>query len=152
MVKKIFVASILLTLLTVSVFAPAAEAQPKCNQELETIGVLAGSFVYTSYGYIGASADSFAKDNYTLEELQLIMQEIINLLETATAQLNSLRGLTSQDKKAVAQITLACQYLKQEAMAYSSYAATESDKDFQDYETARNNAWAQIEALMGSAE
>ena len=62
MVKKIIVASLLLTLLAFSAFVPAAEAQ-KCNQELETVGVLAGSFVYTSYGYIGASADSFAKGN-----------------------------------------------------------------------------------------
>ena len=148
MLKK----SSLLLVLFVSLFAASLlpqTASAQCDAELTTIGSISGSFVYTAYGYIGASADAFSKNLYSPEQLRSMMSEMISLLDVVEESLRTLPKLTTDDRQTIYSLIEILNLLKKEADALAAYSASKNQSDANTYDKNRKEAWSKIQITLG---
>ena len=145
--KSSLILLVFICVFAVSLMPRAASAQ--CDAELTTIGSVSGSFVYTAYGYIGASADAFSKNLYTSEQLRAMMSEMISLLDVVEESLRTLPKLTTEDRQTIYALIEILNLLKKEADALAAYSATNNQSDANTYDLNRKAAWAKIQTTLG---
>src|SRR5687767_15842040 len=90
----------LLTVLLALSFAAAgaARAQDAC---VEAVGGLAASHPYTTYMYVGVTADLYAKKGYEADQVVTMMNEVSSLCQNAHGLFDKIKAgkLTDGDKK-----------------------------------------------------
>lgn len=137
------------------VATPAAGAparKPNAGQEpwLQSIGVLSGQNIYTTFAYIGAIADGYGNKAYTAKHVQQLMAEIVGMSKVSRDSLEKVRSsnIVEQDKAAIKDVIDILDLLSQEADALSRYVESRSDADFQAYEKARDDVWPKVQGML----
>ena len=130
---------------------PDAAASDVEDKLLLAVGALSGQNVYVTYAYIGTVADGFANQVYSADQVRELMSEVMGLCSVAGDYMQALADskISTDDKATIEQMVGIFGLLRQEADALSSFAQSESQKDLDAYETARRDAWPQIQAALG---
>ncbi len=121
------------------------------NPYLETIGALMASQLYTTYLYIGVTADAFAKDVYKAKQVRGMMNEIDGLLTNVAKYLKKVgqQKIIEADRQYINDSLNAIDLLKAQAKALVRFAGTNDDNDARVFDGARRSAYAQIAKLLG---
>lgn len=130
---------------------PSAEAVSGSTEPLQIIGVLSASHLYTTYGYIGVTADALTRKAYGAEQVRELMTEVSAMCDNVIDQLGRLnkKDLTPEDTASIAELISIYRQLRVEAEALKSYAAQRTEKNAAEYDLARRNVWPRIEKLLG---
>jgi hypothetical protein len=130
---------------------PAQALAQQDDVRLVAIGALAGSNVYTTYGYIGTVADLLAYEKYDSARVQALMKEVAALSEASIKQLQRVRAtdIIDNDKKALDDMVAIYRLLQQEANALSDYSVSKSKDHLDAYNTARTTVWPKIKTILG---
>ena len=67
------------------------------DSQLQAIGSLAAAHVYTSYGYVGVTADAFVADSFTVEQGTDLMNEVTDMIDLNVEALQKVRASVSED-------------------------------------------------------
>src|SRR5207244_2547622 len=112
-----------LVLATCGAFLPHKARAQQDDPRLMAIGALAGSHLYTTYGYIGTAADLFAYEKYDTKRVQDLMKEVVSMADVSIKQLHKVRdtNIIDSDKKALDDMVAIYGLLQQEANALSDY-------------------------------
>ncbi|MEW6262972.1 MAG: hypothetical protein AB1641_07825 [Thermodesulfobacteriota bacterium] len=147
MVRRIF----LITLILGLVIPASLPAASEDNIYLETIGAFSGSYIYTSYAYIGSAADAFAKDIYPASQIKAMMDEKVHILDNLSQMLQKVRStnIADNDKVFLDAIMEILGLLKTEADALSAFATSKDPSEMERYDQARKKAWPKIKKLLG---
>ena len=65
--------------------------------QLESIGSLSAAHIYTSYGYIGVTADAFIEKAFTAQQVTELMTEVVNMIEINIKSLRKVQDNVSKD-------------------------------------------------------
>ena len=128
-----------------------AADEVKDDPRLVAIGSLAGSHVYTTYGYIGVTADAFGKQVYDADRVEQLMKEVMGLCDANSKLLDKLLegNIVESDKKAIREIGLIYDGLRMEAAALVQFAKTKDEDDVKSFDAARKAVWPKIQKLLG---
>lgn len=132
--------------------APGVTPTERDTLHLNTIGAFSAGFVLQSYGYIGVLADALGSKVYKPELVRSMLAETVSYLKNVNVQLQKYQtgGLVAAgDQKFIVSMIKIINLLITEAEALSSFAQTKSKEDFERYDTARKNAWKDIEKTFG---
>lgn len=145
--KYFFLLTAVLCLVSVS----GAEAVDRHKVYLNTIGGFCGSYIYTSYAYIGATADAFTKDIYTPAQVKVMMEETVGILDNLMSLLASVRNtnVAPSDRQFIDSMVEVLELLKIEARALATFTQTRKQDDVQRYDRAREEAWPKIKKILG---
>lgn len=138
-------------LILILIFPATTEAKSDETVYIETIGVFGGIYIYTTYAYIGTTADAFSKDIYDAGQVKSMMDEKINMLNNLEAMLLRVQAtnMAPADKKFIASMLDIIGLLRQEASALSEFVNTKDEADAEKYDQARKAAWLKIKKLLG---
>ena len=115
-----------------------------------SIGSLAASHVYTSYGFIGVTADAVDTGSLTSAQVIDLMKEVTSMIEINVKALQRVRaGVGEQDREFLNELLQVYVLLQQEVDTLVTYARTKSTADGEAYESAREAAWLRIKGLLG---
>ncbi len=131
--------------------APAAPAKPEAvDPQLQLIGSLASSHVYTTFGYIGVVADNTENALYTPQKIDELMREVTLISDPLTTQLEALRktDLTPDDAQTVQQIIEIYALLRQESDALRVYAKERTKANGSEFHRLRAEAWTGVAKLL----
>ena len=130
---------------------PSTAQAQQDDVRLVAIGALAGSNVYTTYGYIGTVADLLAYEKYDSNRVQALMKEVAALSEASIKQLQQIRAtdIIDNDKKALDDMVAIYRLLQQEANALSDYSVSKSKDHLDAFNTARTTVWPKIKTALG---
>ncbi len=123
----------------------------KEDTRLVTIGSYAAAQVYTTYGYIGTVADSYASKHYDAKRTKELMGEVVLLQDNLATQLKKMKAaspLTDEDAKALDDIVGIHGLLKAEAQALMRFVNEGSSENADEFEKARKAAWPRIAKLL----
>lgn len=126
-------------------------ASSEDNVYLETIGGFSGSYIYTSYAYIGTAADAYAKDIYPASQVKTMMDEKVHMLDNLMQLLQKVRGtnIVDNDKIFLDSMIEILVLLKTEAEALAAFTSSNNPADMERYEQSRKAAWPKIKKLLG---
>lgn len=119
---------------------------------LETIGGFGGIHIYTTYAFIGVTADSFSKNVYDATRVKGMMDDTSNMLNKMTELLTQLEKsdmVTEADKAYIGEMIEIIALLKEEAESLSAFAASKNPEDVERFALARKKAWPKIKQLFG---
>ena len=118
---------------------------------LETIGGLAGSYIYTSYAYIGATADAFAKDLYPASQVKTMMDEKVKMINHLIDMIQKVQAtnIAENDRKFLGSMLEVLELLKNEAQSLSTFAVSKNPQDLEKYDQARKTVWPKIKNVLG---
>jgi len=130
---------------------PAAANAQQDDPRLVAIGGLAGSHLYTTYGYIGTVADLFAYEKYDTKRVQELMKEVVSMADVSVKQLHKVRetNVSDSDKKVLDDMAAIYGLLQQEANALSDYSLSKSKEHLDAFSKVRTEAWPRIKAVLG---
>ena len=133
--------------LPLSAWADTAED----NIYLETVGGFSGSYIYTTYAYIGATADAYAKDIYPASQVKVMMDEKVQMIKNLVTQLQAVQAtnIVAEDKQFISSMIEILTLLQVEAESLASFASTNDQADVERYDQARKQAWPKIKKLLG---
>jgi hypothetical protein len=151
--KKLFLALTFTSLLIFNTSTVSAQTNNDGKTEaLETLGATSAMLLYNTYLGIGSIADGYDKVN-TKETVSVLMQEQVNGMDVIINNYDKLlksNFLESEDDKSFLRKAIKCAgYLRTEAASYKAFLESNSKSDIEKYDTARKNAWALIEDLLG---
>lgn len=127
----------------------------QCSEAVrEAFGGMSSMALYNTYITIGAVADSYVAKNYNSERVQTLMDEQVSMIGAVSVMLDAAlsdeSGSLSEDDKAYVRSMIAClKSLKDEAQGLHDYALDGSQAANDRYNTNRDQAWAEIEVLLG---
>jgi hypothetical protein len=146
---------VLLCVAMMSVFsARQAAAEEPVTME-EAFGFTLGISLYNVQIVLGISADAFAKDVYTADEMTTIINEQISMLDNLGKYLNKLAALktvSAADKSSMKEGSGCVDKLTATANALSAYVADPSQDNADVYQTKRKASYAAISVLLGLDE
>ena len=118
--------------------------------QLEAIGSLAAAHVFTSYGYIGVTADAFVEDTFTAEQVGELMTEVVNMLDINIRALRKIQeSVGEEDGTFITNLVEIYELVKQQARALVAYAKSREPEDAQAFEKARTAVWPKLQWLLG---
>lgn len=129
----------------------AGGATVPAEESLQIVGVLTASHMYTTFGYIGVTADALSKKVYPAERVRELMTEVSAMCDNVIAQMGRLdrKKLSEDDGKAIDEMISIYRQLKVQAEALKTYAGQRTDKNAAEFDTARKTVWPRIEKLLG---
>ena len=118
---------------------------------LQTIGGLVGPYVYTSYAYIGATADAFAKDLYPASQVKTMMDEQVKMINHLLDMIQKVQAtkIAENDRKFLGHMLEVLELLKSEAQSLSAFAVSKNPQDLEKYDQARKTVWPKIKNTLG---
>jgi hypothetical protein len=142
------VVAILLFALT---FGFGTPAQADDALYLQTIGGLVGPYVYTSYAYIGATADAFAKAMYPASQVKTMMDEQVKMINHLLDMIQKVQAtkIAENDRKFLGSMLEVLELLKSEAQSLSAFAVSKNPQDLEKYDQARKTVWPKIKNTLG---
>lgn len=131
--------------------APAPSAQPQQDACLEAVGGLSASHTYTTYMYVGVTADMLAVKGYEAEQVVTMMNEVTSLCQNAHRLVDKLQDgkLNEGDRRYLDEIQEIYQLLKSEAETLATFAKSGKPEDKGAYEAARKSVLPKIQKLLG---
>lgn len=134
-------------------FFVSSFAQEGKEEALIALGSTSGLLLYNTYICIGAIADGYVGEVYTATRVGELMDEQVASMDAVIAEFNNLTDsgfVTDEgDLSYISDLILTMELLKREAKGLKAYAATGSDADSDEYNSARDTAWENIAELLG---
>ncbi len=132
-------------------FPSRARADDAC---LEAVGGASAGYVYSTYMFIGVTADAFTKKAYDADKVKQLMTVGMKMLAESEKQLEKMKrsGLDSADRAVVEEFLAVLGLLRAQAGALITYSKSGLVKDAECYEKARKKAWSRITKLLGIEE
>jgi hypothetical protein len=147
--KKVFL--LLFLALTLQV-----QAQTGKDAALEVIGGTGGLLLYNTYLVIGQTHDGFGGEVYDAATATTLVEEQLSGIETVKGQYSALirsKFLTDpNDVQFVKEMLEAFDLVHQEGSHFVRYLKEDDQGALEDYEIARQAAWAKISSLLGLEE
>lgn len=130
------------------------EKDTDAKKESATLGAVGGLSVISAnstFLLIGVTADAFAKDVYTPEQVRGIMKPIIKQLDAVSTLLRKVQeeGLSEQDDDYIDQIVELYRLLQNEARALDKFVIKKGEADAKSFEKARKAALKALGKLTG---
>jgi hypothetical protein len=119
-----------------------------------TLGAVGGLSVITAnstFLLIGVTADAFAKDAYTPDQVRGIMKPIIKQLDAVSNLLRKVQeeGLSEQDDDYIDQIVELYRLLQDEARGLDKFVIKRGDSELKGFDKARKAALKALNKLSG---
>lgn len=145
--------TLILVLNCVSVGWSAEEGDNE-SPALRAIGGLAVGHVQSTLGYIGVTADAFAKDVYKPAQVEELMSGVVGALEEAKKLLRKLQEteLTDEDEAFIDGLVGVYNGLQVEAKALIKYVKSKKPEDAEAFEKARKSVVNKVNKLFESEE
>ncbi|MDR2340608.1 MAG: hypothetical protein LBF40_10860 [Deltaproteobacteria bacterium] len=122
--------------------------------DLNTIATLSVALVFQAYGYIGTYADLLSTGVYEADRVNAMLKETTIYLQNSRDRLTlfqtSAMGLSSGDKKYIAEVVTILDLLISEAQSLSAFALNHNENDLKQYEASKTKAWSSISKLLRS--
>ena len=121
------------------------------NPYLEAIGALAASQVYTTFLYVGVTADAFEKKVYKAKQVRGMMDEMVGAIGNVTGYLEKVKAtnIVERDKAFVTEMVQIFALIRKEALALKEYAGTGAKGEAAAFAAARDAARPRIKKLLG---
>jgi hypothetical protein len=107
-----------------------------------------------SFGYIGTYADLYGKGVYDAERVNRMLRETTIYLQNSRDRLRlfqtSAMGLSTGDKKYLAEVVTILDLLIAEAESLSAFALNHNQDDLKNYEANKDKAWTRLSKLLES--
>jgi hypothetical protein len=131
-----------------------AEKDAGAKKESATLGAVGGLSVISAnstFLLIGVTADAFAKEVYTPEQVRGIMKPIIKQLDAVSNLLRKVQeeGLSEQDDDYIDQIVELYRLLQDEARALDKFVVRKGDGEAKSFEKTRKAALKALGKLTG---
>jgi hypothetical protein len=132
-----------------------SQQQQRQSLDLNTIATLSVAVVFQSFGYIGTYADLLGTGVYDSNRVQEMLRETTVYLQNSRDQLKlyqaSAVGLSSGDKRYLAEVTTIIDLLIAEADSLKAYAINHKQADLKKYEANKTRAWTHLSKLLGAS-
>ncbi|MDR2405611.1 MAG: hypothetical protein LBE27_04495 [Deltaproteobacteria bacterium] len=155
---------LLLLMLLSPIFTPSllqAQSDPSAQQaereslDLNTIATLSVAVVFQSFGYIGTYADLLGTGVYDAARVTEMLRETTVYLQNSRDQLRlfqaSAMGLSTGDKKYLAEVVTIMDLLIAEADSLKAFALNHNQADLKKYEANKTRAWSHLSKLLGTS-
>ena len=121
--------------------------------QLQAIASLAAAHVYTSYGYVGVTADAFVSNSFTAKQVRDLMGEVKDMIELNIEVLEKVRDKTlGDDREFIEELIKVYEMVKEEAAALVAYVKTGASDDAAAFEKARKSVWPYLKNILGIEE
>lgn len=118
--------------------------------ELQAIGSLAAAHVYTSYGYVGVTADAFVADSFTRQQVNDLMNEVSDMIDLNVEALQKVREhVGGDDREFLDDLIDVYGLVRGETIALVAYARSKEPDDAAAFEKARKAVWPKLKVLLG---
>lgn len=148
--KKILV---LFSMAAISLSSHSQNCEEREANLLNTLGGMSAGFLYNTYVSIGSLSDGYAKDVYSKDLINSLVEEQTQLIENVRIMLNDLlvkKSLISDDdQKFVKQTMEIMNGLKEQARFLKEIANTNETAKKDAYQKQRQDNWKKISKLMG---
>lgn len=151
-VRRQFCLILLLGCMTAApVFAADEEGS---GAALEAIGGLAVGHVQSTMGFIGVTADAFAKDVYKPAQVEELMTGVVNSIDATKKLLRKLQDteLSDEDEAFVDGLIGVYNALQVEAKALIKFTQSKNAADAEAFEKARKSVVSKYEKLVDADE
>lgn len=134
--------------------AGAAQDDEENDPALECVGGLAVGHMHTALGFIGVTADAFAKDVYEADTVAELMGGLVGGIDANKKLLRKLQDseLTDEDEQFIDGIIGVYNSLESEAKALIKFSKSKSETDAKAFEKARQTAVTRLQKLIGDDE
>lgn len=133
-----------------------AQSDEDKNAALRFIGGSMAAMAYNSYISIGAIGDAYESEAYDDETVNSLMQEQVNICVKLQEQLRDFveSGFTSDsnDLEYLNRFDGILELLQDEAQALIDYVDNPAELSAEQFQSAREAAWAEIADLLGIEE
>lgn len=130
---------------------PEKGTKPKDDPRLVVIGGLGANALYASYMLVGVTADGFAKDVYTADQVTSIVDSVISVFKVNKEQLAALRKmeLTEEDAKSLDEMIGLIDMISEYADLLGKYAKEKDPKMADAFQEHRAKTWERLKKLLG---
>lgn len=145
----------ILAICGVLVMSPGfAQDEEAGDPALEAIGGLAVGHMHSSLGFVGVTADAFAKDVYEADTVEELMGGVVGGIDATKKLLRKLQDseLSDEDEQFIDGIIGVYNAISAEAKALVKFAKSEDDTDAKAFEKARQTAVSRLQKLIGNEE
>jgi len=123
------------------------------NIRLQAIGSLSAAHVYTSYGYVGVTADAYVADAFTVEQVTDLMGELDDMIELNILALKRVRqDVEGDDQEFIDDIMRVYGLVQKESQALVAFAKSQEPADADEFEKVRKAIWPELKRLLGIDE
>ena len=114
------------------------------------MGHFGATFLYQSYLNIGMVSDTWTHNIYSPEDSKSFLNANLSFLGTSRKLLKELTdfSISKEDRVTFLEMIAIIDHLKGEGECILKYMASREQKDLDQYEKYRTQAWAQISKLM----
>jgi hypothetical protein len=122
------------------------------NATLQAVGGLGVGHIQSSLGLIGVTADAYAKEVYTVKQVEDLMNGTINGIEAVKKLLRRLQeaGLSDDDVEYIDRMITVYNALQKEAKALVTFAKSKKPADAEIFDAARKAAVTKLGQLTES--
>ena len=142
-------AIVLLALLafSISLFSYSSKLEEKL---FFCMGHFGATFLYQSYLNIGMASDAWTHNLYSPDDTKTFISTNLSFLETSKKLVKELTefSITKEDRVTFLEMIAIIDQLKSEAEYMLKYMAGRDQKDLDQFEKFRTQAWARISKLM----
>ena len=124
------------------------------DDRLLLIGVVSTSYLYTTYAYLGTTADGVRHKIYTAEEVQQRVAEVQKMTDGVASRRKKLKtdDLAAPDRAALDRMQKSLSLIKVQATALSEFARSGSSESDQAYQNAATKSWQSLSVTLGNKE
>ena len=145
--SRIVTASVLAIAIGLWTASPTLSAD---DSQLQAIGSLAAAHVYTSYGYVGVTADAFVADSFTANQVTDLMTEVTEMIDLNVEALQKVRAsVGDDDQEFLDDLVRVYRLVKREAQALVIFARSKHPEDAAAFEKSRKAVWPHLKNLLG---
>ena len=121
--------------------------------QLQAIGSLAAAHVYTSYGYVGVTADAYVAKSFTHKQVADLMGELNDMIDLNVSALQKVRAhVDGDDRKFLDDLIRVYGMVRKEAEALVAFAQSQEPADADRFEKSRKAVWPKLKILLGIDE
>ena len=121
--------------------------------QLQAIGSLAAAHVYTSYGYVGVTADAYVAESFNPKQVADLMGELNDMIDLNVSALQKVRAhVDGDDRIFLDDLIRVYGMVQKEAEALVAFAQSQEPADADSFEKARKAVWPELKVLLGIDE
>ncbi|MBU2552413.1 MAG: hypothetical protein KKB20_28630 [Proteobacteria bacterium] len=144
---------LILALLAASLILNPSFCQATADKDsvyLETIGGFLGSHMYTTFAYIGVTADAYAKNVYTAAQVKKMMEHKAATIKDVIGNLKKIESLNlpEGDRRFLTSSLEVFDLLLVEAEALATLVSSSNQESLEKYDQAREQSWYKMKRLL----